>query len=278
MSVNPRMNRLFAPDGKCLQVAMDHGVANEASDFSGIENMQKAVGVIAAAAPDAILLTTGQAHWLQDLPQNPKPALAVRADVGSFSNIPMPENVFCKLIGGVVEQAVTLDAAAIVVNLLWASDRPDLHVQCVENVIRLKPQCERFAIPLIVEPLVMIPDGKGGYKTNPDILKTVALARQAVELGADVVKADIAENLQDYHLVVEAAAPRPLLPRGGARVPDREIITRTYNLIQQGAAGIVYGRNIFQHPQPARMVRACQAVVHEGATVDQAMAILEKAG
>ena len=106
-------------------------------------------------------------------------------------------------------------------------------------------------MPLMVEPMVMIPDGKGGYKTNPDIHKTVALARQSVELGADIVKADIAENLHEYHLVVEAAAPRPLLPRGGARVPDQEILTRTHTLIQQGASGIVYGRNIYQHPHPA---------------------------
>ena len=104
----------------------------------------------------------------------------------------------------------------------------------------------------------------------------MALARQSVELGADIVKADIAENLHEYHLVVEAASPRPLLPRGGARVSDQEILTRTYTLIQQGASGIVYGRNIYQHPHPARMVRACQALIHEGATVAQAMAILEE--
>jgi len=171
---------------------------------------------------------------------------------------------------------VAWDAAAMVVNLLWASDRPGLHPQCVENVIRLKPLCERYGLPMIVEPLVMVPDGRGGYKTNPDLRKTVALARQAVELGADVVKADIAENLEKYHLVVKAAAPRPLLPRGGARVSDFEILTRTHTLLEQGAAGIVYGRNIFQHPHPARMVRACQALIHEGATVAQAMAILEE--
>jgi fructose-bisphosphate aldolase, class I len=277
MSVNPRLKRLFAPNGKCLQVAMDHGVANEASVLAGIENMRQVVGAVAAANPDAMLLTAGQAHWLQDLPQKPKPALAVRADVGSFANIPMPMNVFCTLIDGIVEQSVRLDAAAMVVNLLWASDRPDLHRQCTKNVIRLKPVCERYGLPMIVEPLVLVPDGQGGYKTNPDIHKTVALARQSVELGADVVKADIAENLHEYHLVVEAAAPRPLLPRGGARVPDREILTRTHALIEQGASGIVYGRNIFQHPHPARMVRACHALIHEGASLAQAMAVLEEA-
>jgi len=278
MSVSPRLNRLFAQNGKCLQVALDHAVANEPSTLPGMENMKQVVSVVAAAHPDAMLMTAGQAHWLQDLPQKPKPALVVRGDVPNTPNVPIPEKVFCIHIEGVIEQAVVLDAVAIVVNLLWAPDQIDLHRQCVENVIRFKPQCERFGMPLMVEPLVMIADGKGGYKTNPDIHRTVALARQAVELGADVVKADIAENLTEYHLVVEAAAPRPLLPRGGAKVSDQEILARTYTLVQQGASGIVYGRNIYQHPHPERMVRACHAVVHDGATVAQAMAILNAIG
>jgi DhnA family fructose-bisphosphate aldolase class Ia len=275
MSVNARLNRLFAQNGKCLQVALDHGVANEASFLPGMENMKQVVGVVASANPDAILLTTGQAHWLQDLTQKPKPALVMRADVTNFYTAPTPKQVFCKLLDDAVEQAVALDAAAIVVNLLWAIDQPDLNRQCTENVVRLKPQCERYGLPLMVEPLVLIPVENGGYKINPDMRKTIALARQSVELGADIVKGDIAEDIHEYHLVVEAASPRPLLPRGGSRVPDQDILTRTFTLIQQGASGVVYGRNIYQHPHPERMVRACRAIVHEGATVSQAIAILE---
>lgn len=275
MSVTPRLNRLFSSQGKCLQVALDHGIANVASFLSGIENMQQVIGKVVDAQPDAILVTLGQAHWLQDLARKPKPALVMRVDPTNFYCTPTPQQVFCKLLDEAVEQAVALDAAAIVVNLLWAPDQPDMHRQCVENIVRLKPQCERLGMPLMVEPLVMVPDDKGGYKLNDDIQKTIALARQAVELGADIVKADIAENLSDYHLVVEAASPRPLLPRGGSRVPDQKVLERTHALIQEGAAGVVYGRNIYQHPHPQRMVRACQAIVHEGASVAQAARILE---
>jgi class I fructose-bisphosphate aldolase len=257
MSVNPRMNRLFTQNGKCLQVALDHGIANEASFLNGIENMKQVVGAIAAANPDAILVSTGQAHWLQDLAQKPKPALVLRMDATNFYGVPTPTVVYCKLLADAVEQAVALDAAAIVVNLFWSPDQPDLHGQCVENVIRVKPQCERFGMPLMVEPMILVPDEKGGYKVNPDINRTVALARQAVELGADIVKADIAENVSDYHRVVKAASPRPLLPRGGARVPDREVLTRTHTLVQQGASG---------------------AILHDGADVDRAMKILEEIG
>jgi DhnA family fructose-bisphosphate aldolase class Ia len=276
MSVNPRLNRLFAKDGKCLQVALDHGAVNVPNLIPGIEDMEQVITTVAAANPDAILVTTGQAHWLQDLKQNPKPALVVRVDLPNIYSVPTPDRIFCKLLDEAVEQAVVLDAASIVLNLFWAADQHDLHRQCVENIARIKPQCERYGMPMMVEPMLLIPDDNGGYKVNPDIQKTIALARQAVELGADIVKADLAEQLDEYHLVVQASAPKPLLPRGGARVSVDEILTRTHALIQQAASGIVYGRNIYQHPHPARMIRACQAVVHEGATIVQAMAILQE--
>jgi DhnA family fructose-bisphosphate aldolase class Ia len=274
MSVNPRLNRLFAQNGKCLQVALDHGLANEYSALSGVENLQKVVGSIAAANPDGMILTIGQAHWLQDLTQKPKPALVLRADAMNVYTHPTPKQVFSTQVDDAVEQAVALDAAAIVVDLFWLAEHPDLHRQCLENVLRFKPLCERYGMPLIVEPMVLIPQDKGGFKPIADIRQTVALARLAVELGADIVKADIDENVQEYHQVVEAAAPRPLLPRGGAKVSDQEILTRTHTLLQQGAAGVIYGRNIFQHAYPERMVRACQAMIHEGASVAQAMAFL----
>lgn len=276
MSLNPRLNRLFTEDGKCLQVALDHGAVNVPSLIPGLENMKQVIETVAAANPNAVLVAAGQAHWLQNLKQNPKPALVLRADSPNIYCTPTTESAFCQLISDPVEQAVAMDAAAIVVNLFWAPNQQELYHQCMKNIFSLKPRCERLGMPLMVEPMILVLDDKGTYQFNSDIQRTVALARQAVELGADIVKADVAEHLDQYHLVVEAAAPCPLLPRGGARVSDKEILTRTHTLILQGASGIVYGRNIYQHPHPARMIRACQAVVHEGATVVQAMAMLEE--
>ncbi len=276
MSVNPRLNRLFAADGKCFEVALDHGAHNEPSYLPGMENLQQVVATVAAASPDAILLSLGQAHWLQDTVGKAKPSLVVRVDPTNLYNTPTPRQVFCHLIEDAVERAVALDAASLVVNLLWPSDQPDLYRQCLANVCRVKTQCERYGMPLMVEPLVMLPDKKaGGYKLDPDLRRTISLVRQAVELGADVVKADPCDNLSEYHRVVEAASPKPVLPRGGARVADKEILTRTHALIEQGVSGIVYGRNVFQHPHPEKMIRACKAIVHEGASVAQAMALLK---
>ena len=66
----------------------------------------------------------------------------------------------------------------------------------------------------------------------------------------------------------------PLLLRGGGRVTDKEILERTHAVLEQGAAGIVYGRNVIQHDNPAAMTGALMAVVHDGATVDEALARL----
>lgn len=277
MSTNPRLNRLFAADGKCFEVALDHGAHHEPSFLSGMENLPDLVKTVAAAGPDAILLSPGQAHLLQDIPGKQKPSLTLRVDPTNFYGTPTPSNVFCELLDDVVEQAVALDAVSIVVNLLWSPDQPDLYHQCLRNVSRAKAQCERAGMPMMVEPLAMQPDKRHGYIQHPDLCKIVSLVRQAVELGADVVKADPGEDLREYHRVIEAASGRPVLPRGGSRVSAKEILSRTYGLLQQGASGVVYGRNVFQHPHPQRMIRACKALVHEGASTAQALAILEKA-
>jgi DhnA family fructose-bisphosphate aldolase class Ia len=76
--------------------------------------------------------------------------------------------------------------------------------------------------------------------------------------------------------VIETAWPKPVLPRGGSRVSDEEILSRTFTHMQQGASGTVYGRNVCQHPHIERIVRACMAIVHEGASVSQAMSILNE--
>ena len=90
----------------------------------------------------------------------------------------------------------------------------------------------------------------------------------------DIIKADPTDDVSQYHRVVEIAGRIPVLVRGGGKAADAEILQRTETLIQQGAAGIVYGRNIIQHANPAGMTRALMAVVHEGATAAQAAELL----
>jgi class I fructose-bisphosphate aldolase len=272
---HPRLNRLFAADGRCFDVAIDHGFFNEPGFLSGIENMSVAVATIRDAAPDAVQLTVGQAHHLQDIPGKDKPALVLRTDVANVYGSSLPAHVFSQLISEPIEQALRLDAACVVVNLFQIPEQAELYHQCISNITALKPFCERFGMPLMIEPLVMRPSAtSGGYLVDGDIDRIVPLVRQAVELGADIIKADPSTTLSDYHRVVETAGGIPVLVRGGGRATDEEILSRTYTLIQEGAAGIVYGRNVVQHPSPRGMTRALLAIVHEDATPAQAASLL----
>ena len=269
-----RMNRLFAPSGNCFDVAIDHGMFNERSFLGGIEDMGAAIRAIAAAKPDAIQLPPGTAPLLQAIPGKDKPALVLRTDIANVYGTPLPRALFSEVIDRAVEQGVVLDAACVVVNLLMLPDQPEVYRACVRNVNSLKRECEIMGMPLMLEPLVMQDNAKGGYMVDGDIDKILPLVRQAAELGADIIKADPCSDVSEYHRVIEIAQGLPVLVRGGGRVSDAEILSRTAALMRQGARGIVYGRNVIQHPDPAGMTRALMAVVHDGAPPDAALAMI----
>jgi DhnA family fructose-bisphosphate aldolase class Ia len=270
-----RLNRMFSSKGRCFDVAIDHGFFNEYTFLQGIENIQKAIQTIVDANPDCIQLSTGQAHFLQSIPGKHKPGLVLRADAANVYGPELPKYLFSETIKNTIEQAVKLDAVAVCINLLLLPNQPELHHQCVRNISLLKYEAERYGMTLMVEPLVMLPNEvKGGYMVDGDITKIMPLVRQAVELGADVIKADPCDDVREYHRVIEVASGVPVLVRGGGRASDEELVHRTVELMRQGASGIVYGRNIVQHPNPSAMTRAMMEIVHNDASVETALAIL----
>lgn len=272
MSITARMNRLFAPDGKCFDVAVDHGFFGERAFLPGIEDMHHVIRVLVEANPDAIQLSIGQAPLLQDIPGKTKPALVLRTDIANLYGKKLPSMLFSHMIADPVEQALWLDASCVVVNLFMLPEQPDVLRQCIVNICEIKPQCERYGMPLMIEPLVMKDNtSAGGYMVDGDLEKILPLVRQAIELGADIIKADPCDDVAQYHEVITVAAGKPVLVRGGGKAPEAEILQRTYDLMQQGARGIVYGRNVIQHENPAGMTRALMAIVHDDATPEQAM-------
>lgn len=270
-----RLNRLFnAKSRRCFDVAIDHGFFNEHGFLAGIENIDQAVATVVGAGPDAIQLTVGQAHALQKLPGRLKPSLVLRIDVANVYGNQLPRRLYSRTIADAVDQALRLDAACMCVNLFQIPNEPEVGEQCVENILRLKPACERHGMPLMIEPLVFQTNEKaGGYMVDGDEKKIIPLVRQAAELGADVIKADPTDNVSLYHQVIEAAGRVPVLVRGGGKVSDREILQRTHDLLAQGASGIVYGRNIIQNARPAAITRALMGIVHDGLSVEAAFAL-----
>jgi fructose-bisphosphate aldolase, class I len=197
-----RLNRLFNGKSKrCFDVAIDHGFFNELGFLSGIEDLERAVEVLVGAGPDAIQLTVGQAEILQRIPNKAKPALVLRTDVANVYGGVLPRSLFSRMIDQAVEQAIRLDATCVVVNLFQIPDYPEVTDQCIQNILKLKPECDRYAMPLMLEPLVVRPNAQaGGYMVDGDLKKIMPLVRQAVELGADIIKADPTDNPLDSDL------------------------------------------------------------------------------
>jgi len=274
-----RLNRFLASDGRCLDVAIDHGVFNEHAFLDGLEDMPGVVRSLAEAAPDAIQMNVGQADLLQSIPGPRKPGLVLRTDAGNLYNPTVHKVMFNQLVhwDEPIIAAIKLDAACVVCNLLLMPGEPELHRQTVLNAGRLRAVCEQYGMPLMIEPLVLKPNASGGgYQVDGNRKLIVPLVRQARELGADVIKADPTDDPRDYHEVV-AAARCPVLVRGGARKPIEVIFQEARTFLDQGAHGLVYGRNIYQHREPARIVQAFMAMIHRGASADDAMKLYASA-
>ena len=271
-----RLKRLFNHrSGRCFDVAVDHGFFNQPGFLQGIESMPTVIKTLVDASPDAIQLTVGQARHLQCIPGRQKPSLILRTDVANIYGRELPATRFSLMIEDAMLQAVRLDAVCVCVNLFQIPGAPEVHQQCVENILKLKPQADYFGMPMMIEPLVFQSNEKaGGYMVDGDVVKIMHLVRQAAELGADIIKADPTDDISLYHQVVEIAGGIPVLVRGGGRVSDREILERTKGLLQQGAVGIVYGRNIIQHPNAKGITKALMAMVHDGASVDEALKLM----
>jgi class I fructose-bisphosphate aldolase len=278
LSTKARMNRMFT-NGGCLDVAIDHGVCNEPSFMVGLEDMPGVMDTLIKAKPDAIQCAYGQADLLQSRPEKDKPALVMRIDMGNPYNDQrhkvmwsMLQNIEEPIIG-----ALEVDAACVVVNLFMLPDEPELFRQCVENIARVRAACGKYGMPLMIEPLVMLPNEvRGGYQVDGDAEKIVTLVRLASEMGADVIKADPTADPDEFHRVIEAARV-PVLVRGGGKEDLKTVLMNSAALLAQGAQGMVYGRNIYQHDNPKSVVAALMSMIHNNASGEEAWDIYQSA-
>jgi len=184
-----RLNRLFnAKSNRCFDVAVDHGFFNQPGFLTGIEDMRKVVKTLVDAGPDAIQLTVGQARHLQDIPGRHKPSLVLRTDVANIYGKELPDTAFSLVIEETMLQAVRYDAACICVNLFQIPDAPEVHAQCVQNILKLKPQADHYGMPMMIEPLVFQENAKdGGYMVNGNLTdaNTYAKTNGLAKLVAD---------------------------------------------------------------------------------------------
>ena len=129
----------------------------------------------------------------------------------------------------------------------------EFETQSIHNMTRLVDAGLRYGVPVMGVTAV-------GKDMKRDAQYFRLACRIIAELGAQYVKTYYVEEGFE---TVTASCPVPIVMAGGKKLPELDALTMAYNAVQQGAAGVDMGRNIFQSDAPKAMIAAVSAVVHK---------------
>jgi DhnA family fructose-bisphosphate aldolase class Ia len=171
---------------------------------------------------------------------------------------------------GQLEDALRLGADAIAMALTVGSAEQPLLLSDLGALIR---EAESVGMPVVVHSYPcgqLIPANE-----RTSAARVGYAARLAMELGVDIVKTFYTGSAETFAQVVEMAAPALVVAAGGPRLEtDEDVLRMAYSVVQAGAAGITFGRNIWQSPSALQMSRALKHIIHHGGSVDEALALL----
>ena len=250
-------------------VAVDHG--NAAGVVPGLENAPQVVATCAQGGADAVLITPGLLELCAD--EIGDLGVILRID-GAVTTLGPggPMRVFCE-----VEEAVALGADAVVLNATVGAPH---EADELEKLGCIASDGRRWGMPVLAEVLSqgmmanhMDFRGDGKAPLPEDIARDVATCcRLGVELGADAIKTRYAGDVESFRQIC-ASTGRPVLVAGGPlRGTGLEATLNLVNdVLEAGAAGVIFGRQIWQQPDPAAALRAVSAMVHDDATVAEAL-------
>lgn len=238
-----RLHRILQPGRGTLVVAFDHPLV--LGPIPGTLDPAKQIQRFIDAKADAILTNLGSFRYFAEARQTgAPPALIARLDwtTGFNESAKNSPNGFQTCLVAHPEDALHAGADAVISFLFMGSGDADFEKKEIQRVGELARECERCGIPLIVESLA-----RGAQVQNPRELKWLMLhSRVAAELGADTIKTEMADDVESMSKVV-TACPIPILVLGGTRTSsDEEVVSVVRSIVQSGAAGVFFGRNIFQ--------------------------------
>jgi class I fructose-bisphosphate aldolase len=199
-----------------------------------------------------------------------KPGVIVRLDATNiWRKKPAPKEGYYTHVAS-VKDAVQLGADAVVTFLFAGYDTDAQEADNLQTLARIGAEAREYGIPFIVEPLAI----QKGSNVVRDFEIMKLIVRMASEIGADLIKADFPETKKQFDELIGIASA-PILVRGGPKMDsDREMLQMVKDAMECGAKGIVFGRNVWQHKDPSRILRALAVIVHEQQTVAKALKLL----
>ena len=249
-----RLSRVFNPkSGHSVMLAFDHGYIM--GPTSGLERIDLTITPLIEYS-DCIMCARGILRSLVP-PESNKP-VSLRFSAGSTILTDLNDECIQD-----IEEAVRMNAALLAV--MVAIGDPNHEGQTIRNLTRTVDLGTRYGIPTLGVTAV-------GKNLVRDARYLSLASRVCAENGAHVIKTYFCE---EHFERVTNAVPVPIVIAGGKKLPEKDALSMAYRAIDQGAAGVDMGRNIFQSDSPVGMLLAVRAIVHEGASVDQAFAIYE---
>ena len=244
--------------GRILTVALDH--APSYGLLAGLENIGRVVEQVAGGGPDAIMLMKGTAERCFR-PYAGRIALILKCS--TLSPFHPEQDVWVSS----VEDALRLGADAIAMAVTVGSPQQP---QVLANLAALVREADRAAMPVIAHAYpnggLVPPDER--YSSE----RVGYAARLVMELGVDIVKTFYTGSCETFAEVVDRAAPALVVAAGGPRLEtETQVFRMAYDVVQAGAAGITFGRNIWQSERIGQMIRALKQVVHNHSSVQLAL-------
>lgn len=238
-----RLNRIFQPaTGRTVMLAVDHGYFQ--GPTTGLERIDLNIVPLLPYA-DALMCTRGTLR--STVPPTSGTPVVLRASGGPS----ILKDLSDEEIAIDIDDAVRLDAAAMAVQVFIGGE---FETRTVHNMTRLVDWGLRYGVPVMGVTAV-------GKELTRDARYLRLATRICAELGAHFVKT---YYVADGFETVTASCPVPIVMAGGKKLPELDALTMAYRAIQEGAAGVDMGRNIFQSEHPAAMIQAVRGVVHEG--------------
>lgn len=255
-----RLNRILHPSGGTIVVAFDHPLVH--GPIPGTTDPGGQIQRFSDAPVDAILINLGNVRFFAEATAIQKmPALIARLDwttaLGSATGL--PQDRFQSCVVARAEDAARAGADAVIVFLILGSGDAEFEKEEIARVGSIARECEQLGIPLIVESLA-----RGPKVQNPSDPKWLKLhSRIAAELGADLIKTEYSGDPASMSEVVKAC-PIPILVLGGSRSgSDEDVLKSVRSIKQSGAAGIFFGRNVFQAEDMGRLLQKVRAVLDD---------------
>ncbi len=258
-----RLERIINRDtGRSVIVPMDHGVS--VGPIPGITKMKDAMSSVAEGGADAVVVHKGvvaQGHRKQGRDMG----LIVHLSASTALSLePNAKTLVCT-----VEEAIKLGADGVSVHVNIGDGQEK---QMLSDLGYVAQVASEWGMPL----LAMIYPRGAKVKNEYDVEVIRHAARLGAELGADVVKVSYTGSPESFSQVVEGCHIPVIIAGGPKMESDRSVLEMVKGAMEAGAAGTSIGRNVFQHPNPTRIVRALSMIVHENASVAEAEAVLNE--